>query len=262
MRIYGGLRAMAATVAVTVGLAACSSTSRSGSGSTGPIDRTAPQLAQHFDSIYASIIAGGTAADSDRAADVAQFVELDPAYGLGDQAVTLTTTSGPQAWRGLAYELVSGADSEYITVLYNDQNLDTMFVTVFAYENEQALPEGAFTTDAFTTLVQDSVTTGGITLLSTDAACNRQSSLAADAYYANDLPGATCLSATLDISIALVFNAANAVTLGPLGSVSISNVTFTGVQLLLPDGVSHVVSPPSKTAAALMRIVALMHRPH
>jgi hypothetical protein len=261
MRIYGRQRAMVATVAVTVGLAACNSASSS-SGTTGPTSQKVPQLAQHFDSIYASIIAGGTAADSDRAADVAQFVELDPAYGLVDQAVTLTTTSGSRAWRGLAYELVSGADSEYITVLYNDQNLDTMFVTVFPYENEQALPEGAYTTDAFTTLVQDSVTTGSTTLVSTDAVCIRQSGLAADTYYANYLPGATCQLATLNISIALVFNAANASTLGPLGSVSISNVTFNGVQLILPDGVSHVVSPPSKTAAALTRVIALLHRPH
>jgi hypothetical protein len=254
---------MVAGLAAIVALAACSSTSgkpTSGGGSTGPIAQSAQQLAQHFDSIYGSILAGGTAADSYRAADVAQFVELDPAYGWTDQPLTLTTTAGTQAWRGLTYELVSGADSEFITVIYNDQNLDQMFVTVLPYENEQALPEGTYTTDAFATLLQDSVTTGTASLVSTDSTCTLQSGLTADTYYANNLPGATCLSATFNMTISLVFSAANAATLGPLGAVSISNVTFSGAQVTLPEGVSHLVSPPSKTAAALMRMLDRLHR--
>jgi hypothetical protein len=258
MRVSGKLWAVAAMGGLVVGLGGCGSAGSS--GSTGPAAGTAAQLATHFDSIYTAIIAGGTAADSDQAADVAQFVELAPAYGSPDQAVTLTTTSGTRAWRGLVYDLVSGADSEFIAVVYNDQNLDTMFVTVFPYENEQALPEGTYTTGAFTTLIQDSLTTGGISVASTGASCTRQTGLAADTYFASYLPGATCVTATFNVSFSLMSSAAYADTLGSLGAVSVSNATLSGVQVTLPGGVSYVGSPPTKTAAVLTRVLAMLRR--
>jgi len=84
--------AIVAAAALTVGLAACSS-------STAPKPESASQLATHFDSIVGSLLAAGTIPDTSAAASVALLVETAPAYGSLDAPFTLTTTSGTQCTR-------------------------------------------------------------------------------------------------------------------------------------------------------------------
>src|ERR1700722_4256071 len=90
--------AIVAAAALTVGLAACSSSS------TAPKPESASQLATHFDSIVGSLLAAGTIPDTSAAASVALLVETAPAYGSLDAPFTLTTTSGTQTWQGVTFE--------------------------------------------------------------------------------------------------------------------------------------------------------------
>src|ERR1700722_15070872 len=89
--------AIVAAAALTVGLAACSS-------STAPKPESASQLATHFDSIVGSLLAAGTIPDTSAAASGALLVETAPAYGSLDAPFTLTTTSGTQTWQGVTFE--------------------------------------------------------------------------------------------------------------------------------------------------------------
>jgi hypothetical protein len=72
-----------------------------------------------------------------------------------------------------------------------------------------------------------------------------------------------CLSTKFNVSTAGVFGAPAATALGLPASISFSNTNVTGVQVTLNNQVpSRIVSIPSRAAAGVMRLDALMHLRH
>jgi hypothetical protein len=107
-------------------LAACSSGT-----TTGPNGLSAAQLATHFDSIYSALLAGGTTADTGAGQAIASYVELGPAYGGVDVPITVTTDSGTQTWRGVAYEEVASSGfTSVTTAIYSDRNLSQLIIVM------------------------------------------------------------------------------------------------------------------------------------
>jgi hypothetical protein len=248
--------AIVAATALTVGLAACSS-------STAPAPETASQLAEHFDSIYASLIAGATGADSMAAFDLAILIEDSPAYGSLDAPFTITTTTGTQTWRGVTFEIApSDGDSTFITAVYNNRNLGQVIYVEQDYANNvETEAFGGATTNLFQSIHADSVATGSASLVSTGAACTQQSGLQADAFFTSLFNGGVCESAKFNISFSMTFPDSTAGALGSLTAVSATNATFTGPRFSVSDG-QHVAPIPSRTAAMLMRVQAMLHREH
>jgi hypothetical protein len=248
--------AIVAATALTVGLAACSS-------STAPKPETASQLATHFDSIYASLVGADNGPDSTAAFDLAILIEDSPAYGSLDAPFTITTATGTQTWRGMTFEIAeSNGDSEFLTAVYNNRNLSQVIFVEQNYTNNlQTEIDAGATTDLFHSVHEDSVVTGSASLISTGAACQQQSGLAADAFFSEIFAGGVCESAKFNISFSMTFPDSTAGALGPLTAVSATNATFNGPRFtaITPQ---HVVGIPSRTAAILMRVQAMLHRQH
>ncbi|HWZ60051.1 MAG TPA: hypothetical protein VNW46_13835 [Gemmatimonadaceae bacterium] len=245
MQARSRLSGVVASIALALTLAACG-------GSTDPRPLPATQLATHFDSIFSVRLAAGTAADSEAAFAVGQFVELAPAYGANDTAITVTTASGTQMWRGLSFALIDvNGDSDAFFALYPNRNLSRVVLVQIVRSGGWVSATSIGTTDQFTTVYPDSVASGTSTLLSTGATCSLQSRLAIDPTFSQEYSGYSCASAQINGSLSVVFRAAT-----NIGSVAISNVTFGGV-LLTEAGASHVVGIPSRGAAAAFGLKSL-----
>jgi hypothetical protein len=248
--------AIVAATALAVGLAACSS-------STAPKPETASQLAVHFDSMYAALVGADNGADSEAAFDLAILVENSPAYGSLDAPFTITTATGTQTWRGLTWEIAEASgDSEFLTAVYNNRNLSqVIFVEQDYTNNVQTEVDAGATTDLFHSIHDDSVVTGSAAVISTGATCALQSGLGAGTFLSELFTGAACESAKFNISFAVTFPDSTAGALGPLTAVSASNATFSGPRFTAV-AVQRVVAIPSRTAAVLMRVQAMLHRRH
>jgi len=258
MQSTGQLTRIAALgcTALIVGLAACG-----GSGTTGPSggNPTAAQSAAHFDSIYAAYLAAGTAADSARAAIVAIFVEITPAYGGTQQNFTVTTAGGTATWYGFTYQIVeSNGDSAYFTVAYDGLSLNNLIV--FEQDDPTGGPRelsAALVRLASDSVYDDSVATGSATTASLGASCGQQSGLAADSLLAAYIgSGTTCRSGTFLVSASAGFY--GAANLGPLTSWVIDDVPFSGVRFDITGEKEQrpVIGPPTRLAATLEQLRA------
>jgi hypothetical protein len=239
--------AVLASVALVLGLAACSSSS------TGPTPITPQQLAEHFDSIYAADLAAGTHADTIAATYVAGYVEVAPAFG-GTEA---TFTSSSTSWMGVGFIYTEEGESDtvYLSVLYPNRNLQTAVLTAFEMSNgtvEDSVALG--TTNGFQSTVEDSTLSGSASLASVGNACTEQSGLVAGAaltYFVGS--GSACVVAKWTESFVVVFQGAAGIN--PVGG---SNVGFTGPFFTNDDG-SRIVAIPSKGAAAALNVLKRLH---
>jgi len=245
-----------ASTALMVGLAACGS---SGNGTTGPggSTPTAAQSAAHFDSLYKSYLAGGTAADSDKADLVATFVEITPAYGGTQQKFTVSTAGGSQTWYGFTFEAAeSDGDSGYYAVAYDGLSLNNLIVFELYYPTgEDPEISAALVRLGPDSVYEDSVATGAASTTSLGASCGLQSGLAADSVLAAYIgSGTTCQAGTFLVSASAGF--AGSLNLGALSSWVINNVSFNGVRFYITGSKESrpTIGPPTKLAAALNRL--------
>jgi hypothetical protein len=238
--------AVVATAALTLVLAACSS-----SNTTGPKTPTPQALATHFDSLYSAYLAAGTSNDTGIGRYIAEFFEVPPAYGASLSPFTVTTASGTQTWQGFTYEYAStgaSGDSTFLTVAFSDLNLSHFVVVETNYNSSGYTGGNAFAIVNWTHGGPDSTFSGSASLLSTGATCSLQTGLAAGIFITNGVGASTaCELAKFQVSFQATFAAGD--SLGTLSSMSISNDTFNGVRLSNPIAVSHVAPIPSKLAA-------------
>jgi hypothetical protein len=254
-----------ATTALAATLAAC------GSGSTSPNGPSPQSLAEHFDSIYSSLLAQGTAQDTLVALFVAAYVEVGPAYGAHEASFTATTANGTAGWNGFSFEeavTAADGDSLFYTVAYDNLSLSNFLVTRVLYSNNGTNQGGqALGVLNLSTYNVDSTFSGSSTINSTGNACTLQTGLAADTIMTAVLTeqlgaGYACQFASFTNNIDVVFpvNAG----LGPLETVSITGATFNGVRFSgTGSGASHIVSAiPSRRAAVLQRLEAFWNAHH
>ena len=190
---------------------------------------TAPPLpspaasAQFFDSIYAARVAKGTPDDSAYALFIALEFELPPAYGAREAALTVTTASGRQLWRGFAYTTTdNGQDTTYMIAAFSDPALTNMVVGSMARDGGGA---ALITTNPLTNH-RDSTIAGSWGATTTlGATCSLQPNLQAAQWLA-DTGTFSCQNATLTLSMNATFLPVAGV--GPLQVWSIENVTFDG----------------------------------
>jgi hypothetical protein len=237
--------AVVASVAVTLVLAACSS-------STSPNQITPAQLAEHFDSIYAADLAAGTSADSNAARNVVDWFEPGPAYGGGEGSFTVTTASGTQSWKGVGYVYIGTTDTEYVSGLYPNRDLQTAIISLIEVSGGVTSGVAAISVDGLVSGPNDSTITGiAGSLLQTGASCSLQSGLVAGSVLSDYVgSGVGCTSAKYEISFSAVFPAGAG--LGALESVSVTNATINGP--LFASTASRVVAIPSKGAALALRL--------
>jgi hypothetical protein len=241
--------AVVASVALTMVLAACSS-------STSPKQITPAQLAEHFDSIYSADLAAGTGLDSNAARNVAELVEVAAAYGGGEASVTVTTASGTQSWKGVGFIFLGTSDTEYVSALYPNRDLQQVVISLVDMSGGVADGFAAASVDGLASGPNDSTITGETaSLLSTGATCSQQSGLAAASVLTGFVgTSVACTLAKFQVSFSAVFPAAAG--LGALESVSVTNATIIG-PMFASTG-SHVVAIPSKGAALALRLRAQM----
>jgi hypothetical protein len=237
--------AVVVSVALLLGLAACSS------DSTGPQAITPAQLAEHFDSIYSADLAAGTHADSQAALSVAGYVEVDPAFG-GSEA---SFTSSGASWMSVGFSLTDEGDTVFLAALYPNRNLQTVVLVLLEESNGTHLDSASIgTTNGFQSYSEDSTVTGSGSMLSVGNACTEQSGLAAGSALTNFVgSGSSCALAKWQESFAVNFEAASGVP-----AVSGTNVTITG-PLFTESGGSRVVAIPSRGAAAAQYMLSHLH---
>jgi hypothetical protein len=248
-RYVGGV-----AIALTVVLAACSSSTAP------PKPLTSQQVAQDIDQAFASALAAGTAEDSSAASLIAEFVETGPAYGGTESSVTVTTGSGTQAWHAVGFVVDEGTgDSTFVTAMYPDRDLQTaMVVLMGTVDGTVAGGEALLSTTRLVSGGDTSITSGAATLVSKGSGtCSLQSGLAANAYLSTFIGSSTCTPAKYEVSFAVTFS--TAANLGPLTTVSVSNLTINGPLFVASSGPSRVVGIPSKGAAMVLRLRALVN---
>jgi hypothetical protein len=242
-----------ATTALTLGAAAC------GSSNTGPKTPSAHSLAIHFDSIYSSLLAQGTSADSLIAEYVAIYGETGPAYGAPLASFAVTTTSGTSAWNGFTYEAANtgaGGDSIFYTVIFNNLNLAQVVIARMNYSTSGTFASGsALAVLGLTTGGGDSTFTGSASVLSTGSSCSLQTGLQADSLLTVWTSGYACQSARFQISFQITFP--TSANVGALSTVSITNAPFSGDRFYAAATGNRPAPIPSRAAALTMRLSAL-----
>jgi hypothetical protein len=239
--------AVLASVALVLGLAACSSSS------TGPSGITPAQLAEHFDSIYAADLAAGTHADTIAAAYVAGYVEVAPAFG-GTEA---SFSSSGTTWMSVGLMVADQEleDTVYLATVYPNRTLQTAVLVALEVSNGTVVDSVALgTTNGFQSYVEDSAMSGSASLASIGNTCTEQSGLVAGAaltYFVGS--GSTCAVAKWSESFVVAFQEAAGIS--PVGA---SNLALTG-PFFTEDGESRVVAIPSKGAAAAVNVLARLH---
>jgi len=232
-------------------LAAC------GGNSTGPTPPPPILSAQHFDSVYGSFLAGGTASDSETATLVATLIELGPAYG-GQEASFLVTTAGgaQQTWYGYTYEVADDAgDSAFYTAAFSDSLLTNVMLIAQQF-GAQATPAAALLLqDDFATTFQDSSITAYALQSAVGESCGLQAGLRAEDVLSAFFPGALCNYATLGVGARITFQSGD--NLGALSSWSITEPGFVGPRLVVdPVDLGRVGGAPSRYAATIARLGA------
>jgi hypothetical protein len=242
--------AVVASVALTLAVAACSS-------STAPKPLTSQQVAQDIDQVYAAALAAGTSADSSAAQAIAVYFETGPAFGGTESSVTVTTASGAQTWRGVGFAIDEGSgDSIFVGAFYPNRNLQTAIVAIVATQQGTfSGQEALVSTDGMVNGDTEGLTGGAGTVLSASGTCALQSGLAADPLLTTFAGGAGCTSSKFQMSFAVTFPD----SLGALSTVSVTDATING-PLLGAAGPSRVVGIPSKGAALAARLRALLDR--
>jgi hypothetical protein len=257
-RPYAVVATAALTAALTLVLAACSSSS------TGPTTPTPQQIATHFDSMYSALLAQGTPMDSEIADLLAIAGELPPAYGAPQGSTIVTTASGTQAWNGFTFEVANtgvDGDSSFVTFLYKDLSLSQAIVAETNYNVCGNTGGEAFAITNLTTGGGDSTYSGSATVASTgSAACTLQSGLAAGPAIVNQFGTYACQPATFQVSFQATFFGDE--NLGALSTVSVSNASFSGVRLYQAVTASTVARIPSRLAAVGARLRALTAEAH
>src|ERR1700722_13019057 len=242
-----------AAIALTVVLAACSSSTAP------PKPLTSQQVALDIDQAYAGALAAGTADDSNAASLIAEFIEPGPAYGGTESSVTVTTGSGTQTWHAVGFAVDDGTgDSTFVTAMYPDRDLQTAMVVLMGTQDGTVKGgEALLSTTRLVSGGDTSFTSGAATLVSKGSGtCSLQSGLAANASL-SALLIATCTPAKWQVSFAVTFP--TAANLGPLTTVSVSNLTINGPLFVSSSGPSRVVGIPSKGAAMALRLRALFN---
>jgi hypothetical protein len=240
--------AVAASVALTIVLAACSSSS------TSPSPITPAQLAEHFDSIYSADLAAGTPAESIAAQYVAGYIEVAPAFGGSEGSFTSSSTS----WMGVGLIVADQEeeDTVYLAAVYPNRNLQTVVLVALEISNGTVVDSIALgTTNGFQSYVDDSTISGSASLTSVGNVCTEQSGLAAGAaltFFVGS--GATCALAKWTQSFVVMFPGAAGIN--PVGA---SNLALTG-PFFTESGESRVVAIPSKGAAAALNLLKRLHR--
>jgi hypothetical protein len=232
---------------VMVALGAC------GSASTGPAPTTPAQLAAAFDALFVA----DTASNPEAADIIAEYAELSPAYGGNEATFTVTTGSGTQTWRGVAYGAIGSApDTAFFITLYPNRDLDQAVVVVFDGAGG-ASAQTAATINQFVTVYDGTVSSASGHIVSSGAGCSLETSLAAATLIADWVGDAgNCVLSTVQVSFAASFPDGD--NLGALESVSVSNTTMTGPVFTVGGG-SHVVGIPSKAAALADRLAGVLH---
>jgi hypothetical protein len=255
-----------AGAALTILLGACSTTRN-----LGPTQPASQALANHFDTIYTNLVNEGSDTDLTIADLIAIGAELGPGFSGVSSPVTVTTTSGPAAWSGVAYEIVTAGgpfDSAFITFVYNDPAVDQGVLTETDYTGGTASGAAYVVLNASApgsaNVFFDSAYTGAGSVISTGRAgsCSLTSPLNAansiDSTLATVQDTTTCQPAKLQTSFTAGFFGAD--TLGALTTVSIPSTTFTGVRLTgnFPQASRVVVSPTAaKRSLLFTKMLAL-----
>jgi hypothetical protein len=196
-------------------------------------------LASHFDSIFVALRAKGTADDTQISVLVYAYLETPAAYGAMPQTVTVTTDSGPQQWQGFAYEMVGDnafTDSMVFAAVYRDANLSQLVVANLYYDSAGYFnPTGSYAQGAalgglnlLSPRGSDSTFTASGGLVSAGGMCPVQTGLKAEYQIGYYVGGTNCERATFRVSFQATFFTASA--LGPLSSVSVSNIALSGVR--------------------------------
>ena len=246
------LSTVLAATGLTLALAACSS-------STSPKPPTPHALASHFDSIASSLLAQGTDEDSMIGEIVAIAAVAPPAYGSPQASFTVTTGSGTATWHGYTIELAttgSSGDSTFATLAFSDNNLSQLIFAVSSYnacgpEGGMAIALAGLNTS---TGGDDSTFTGSAGLVSQGNACPALQSGLATAFIIDEVTeeASACAQATFNVTFNATFP--TSANLGPLSTISVSNVTFDGIRFSAPEGPSHVAPIPSRVAALAQRL--------
>jgi hypothetical protein len=242
------------SAALTLVLAACSD-------STAPKPLTSQQLAQDIDQVFAAHLAAGTSRDSLVAGDIAEFIELGPAFGGTESSVTVTTGSGAQKWHGVGFALDGNpGDTTFVGAFYPDRSLTTVLILILGTSNGTLTEsQAAISTTGLTSGADTTLSSGAATVASKGGTCSLQSGLAADPFLSDFAPSATCTPAKIQMSFAVTFR--STANLGALTSVSVSGVTING-PIFSAAGPSRVVGIPSKSAAMVAQLRALLARRH
>jgi hypothetical protein len=241
-------------VAIAATVAACSSSS-----STGPKTQTPAQLASHFDSIYSSLLAGGSDSDTEAAEFVAFFVESPAAFGASPVSVPVTTGSGAETWSGYGFDYATASDSFFVAAIYPSTSLQNLFLVEWDYTSGTLAMYADGFVNHFAAFGPDSAATGAasVSTLGTGS-CSLQTGLAADSLISAAFAGNTCTPITFSASASVTFQAA--LGFGSLTTVSFPATTFNGVRLFGGNAPGHATRIPSVAAARVERLLDLMHR--
>ena len=232
------LRSLLLAVAA-LGAAACGTDSGTGTGPTG--GETASQAALAIDSVYVARLAAGTAADSQVATLIADYLEVPAAFGAAPKSFTITTASGTETWQGFGAQTTMGAgtsdpkdgDSTFYVLAYPDRSLTTFLIAAVAYDSTGvASTEAILVYDTDSVVYGTPVTVSGA-LHSTGAACGEQSGLDADSAYTL-LTTYSCFSTTIIASASASF-AGNGLD-ASLASLAFTSVTFNSAYFYYGTG--------------------------
>ena len=211
-------------------------TAACGGDSTGPGDgQTPPNLAVHFDSLYAQAKAKSTSDTMYKFRSVAlSDLELPAAFGATPTNITVTTASGTETWKGFVFEEVltnSGTptDSGRFVIAYRDPEAHTVFVTTLKADGSSV---GASLVANDTIIVHASSNAGSVTQTSVGATCDAPPSGLTNPVIAT-AQQSTCLSATYSATLTLGFPATSGVD-AALTQISFPTTTFSGVRFQDP----------------------------
>ena len=222
---------LAATVGILATTAACSSSTTAPPG--GP--PKAGTLAQHFDTLYAQAKALSVSDTNYKfRAEALSNLELGAAFGAAPTAITVTTSSGTEQWKGFVVKEVknvggTASDSAILIFAYRDSLVHTMIEGGFL-ANGTPLTTSLLTND--TLRVHTSSVAGSASSTSVGSTCATPIAGLVNPIIAA-AKAATCLSAVFNAAITLNFPATAGVD-PALTVVSFPTTSFAGERFFDP----------------------------
>lgn len=219
-----------------VAFAAAITTAACGSDSTSPNSTSAASVARHMDSL---LVTAATKAGSDAnygvRASLLEFFEVGPAFGAQPIALTVTTASGTQQWKGTIFSIVdtatSGtpADSLYYVTAYSDANVDNAIIAEISSTGTVVQAE-LLASDTLAAIGTLSSSTGTVSEGALGKTCSAITGLVDPILgeLLTDFP--KCTSTTFTTTFNLTFPATTGISASLL-NISVTAATVNGVRL-------------------------------